>query len=236
MNVMITSNLKSWVVVLAGLLSIITAAAQDKTLTGKVTVFDSIPLAGVKITVKSTQQVVLTDTAGLFQVMCRPEDKIVAEAEGFFPRRVKIDKDIRLVFINLELKKGDKNRQMAGRYVDWGYGHENADRFLSAVSSLNSHETDFSRYSSMFELIQGQFPGVSVEGNNIIVRGPKTFYGAEGNAALIVIDGAVVTSQDLANLSPLDVASIDILKDGSSSVYGSRGANGVVIIETKKGR
>ncbi len=227
---------KLMVLVLFSLVYCFSASGQDKTLVGKVTTFDSIPLTGVNIEVKSTNQIVQTDTAGLFQVMCNPEDKIIVEANGFYPRKVNIDKGIRLVLINLELKKGDKNLAMAERYVDWGYGHENSNRLLSAVSSLNSKEMDFSRYSNMFELIQGQFPGVSVEGNNIIVRGTNTFYGAEGNAALIVIDGAILTSQDLANLSPLDVASVDVLKDGSSSVYGSRGANGVVIIETKKGK
>ena len=168
--------------------------------------------------------------------MCDPEDKITVEADGFFPQKVKIEKEIRLILVNLSLKKGDRNLDMAGRYVDVGYGHVNSNRLLNAVSSLNSKDMDFSRYNNMFDLIQGQFPGVSVEGNQIIVRGTKTFYGAEGNSALIVIDGAIVTTQDLTNLSPLDVASIDVLKDGSSSVYGSRGANGVVIVETKKGR
>ena len=88
----------------------------------------------------------------------------------------------------------------------------------------------------MFDLIQGQFPGVIVEGNQIIVRGSKTIYGTESDAALLVVDGMIVSTQDFANLSPLDVQSVDVLKDGSSSVYGSRGANGVVLVETKKGK
>lgn len=212
------------------------STGQDRALTGKVTTFDSIPLFGAAVNVKSTGLTVKTDTSGLFTVLCNNEDRITVEADGFFPRKLKVDKDVRLLLVNLELKKGDKNLEAANQYVDWGYGHENKDRLLSAVSSLNSKEMDFSRYSNMFQLIQGQFPGVSVEGTNIIVRGTNTFYGAEGNAALIVIDGAIVTSRDLSNLSPVDVASVDVLKDGSSSVYGSRGANGVVIIETKKGK
>jgi len=209
---------------------------QDRALTGKVTTFDSIPLFGAAVNVKSTGLTVKTDTSGLFTVLCNNEDRLTVEADGFFPRKLKVDKDVRLLLVNLELKKGDKNLEAANQYVDWGYGHENKDRLLSAVSSLNSKEMDFTRYNNMYQLIQGQFPGVSVEGTNIIVRGTNTFYGAEGNAALIVIDGAIVTSSDLSNLSPVDVASIDVLKDGSSSVYGSRGANGVVIIETKKGK
>lgn len=222
--------------VLFGLVITITSNGQERALTGKVTTFDSIPLFGAEVNVKSTGLTIKTDTMGLFTVLCDNDDKISVEAEGFFPRKIKVDRDTRLLLVNLELKKGDKNLEAANQYVDWGYGHENKERLLSAVSSLNSKEMDFTRYSNMFQLIQGQFPGVSVQGTNIIVRGTNTFYGAEGNAALIVIDGAIVSTSDLANLSPTDVASVDVLKDGSSSVYGSRGANGVVLIETKKGK
>lgn len=209
---------------------------QDKTLVGKVTTFDSIPLIGVDIVVKSTKQHVKTDTLGLFQVMCDVEDQVTLDANGFYSKKVKIEKGIRMILVNMTLKKGDKNFQLAEQYVDVGYGHVNSKRLLNAVSTLNSKDMDFSMYSNMFDVIQGQFPGVSVEGNNIIVRGGnKTFYGSEGNAALIVIDGAISTTQDLANISPNDVQSVNVLKDGSSSVYGSRGANGVVIVDTKKG-
>jgi TonB-dependent SusC/RagA subfamily outer membrane receptor len=51
-----------------------------------------------------------------------------------------------------------------------------------------------------------------------------------------VVDGIIVSQQDFAMLSPLDIQSVDVLKDGSSSIYGSRGANGVVLVETKKGK
>jgi TonB-dependent SusC/RagA subfamily outer membrane receptor len=213
----------------------VNVSAQDKTLVGKVTTFDSIPLTGVTVQVKSTGQIVQTDTLGLFQVMCNPEDKIEVEANGFYSKKIKVEKEIRLMLINLTLKKGDKNLEQAERYVDVGYGQVNTKKLLNAVSSLNSKDTDFSVYSNMLDLIQGQFPGVSVQGGVIIVRGTTTLYGGEQSAALIVIDGSISNYQDLANLSPLDVASVDVLKDGSSSVYGSRGANGVVIVQTKKG-
>lgn len=221
---------------LLALLFTLTSFGQDKTLVGKVTTFDSIPLMGVDILVKSTGQQIKTDAAGLFQVVCNTEDRITIEADGFYSKKLKIEKGIRMIFVNLTLKKGDKNLGLAEQYVDVGYGHVNANKLLNAVSSLNNKDMDFTMYNNMFDLIQGQFPGVAVEGNSIVVRGIKTLYGSESNAALIVIDGAIVTTQDLANISPNDVQSVNVLKDGSSSVYGSRGANGVVIIETKKGK
>lgn len=210
--------------------------AQDKTLVGKVTTFDSIPLVGVDVFVKSTRLAYKTDSLGRFQVFCDPEDKIEISANGFYSQKVKVEKGVRLMYINLKLKKGDDNIDLASRYVNVGYGYVDAKSLLNSVSTLNKNDIDFSVYTSMFDLIQGQFPGVTVEGNSIVVRGNKTIYGTESNAALLVVDGIIVSTQDFALLSPSDVQSIDVLKDGSSSVYGSRGANGVVLVETKKGK
>jgi TonB-dependent SusC/RagA subfamily outer membrane receptor len=125
--------------------------------------------------------------------------------------------------------------EKAERYANVGYGTVNSKRLTNAISTLNNSDVDFSMYTDMYDLLRGKFSGVVVEGNNIIVRGVKTFQGVEGNSALLVVDGIIVSQHDFAMLSPLDVQSIDVLKDGSSSVYGSRGANGVVIVETKKG-
>jgi TonB-dependent SusC/RagA subfamily outer membrane receptor len=91
-------------------------------------------------------------------------------------------------------------------------------------------------YTDIYDLLRGKFAGVTVSGNEIIIRGVKTFQGVEGNSALLVVDGIIVNQHDFALISPLDIQSVDVLKDGSSSIYGSRGANGVVIVETKKGK
>ena len=209
--------------------------AQDKTLVGKVTTFDSIPLIGVEVLVKSTKQSYVTDSLGRFQVFCNSEDKLEISANGFYPQKVKVENQIRLILVNLKLKKGDKNIERAGGYVNVGYGYVHSKDLLYAVSSANTNDIDFSKYDSVLDAIQGQFPGVTVENGAVVIRGTKTLYGTQGNGALVVIDGAIVSSTDLENISPHDIQSIDILKDGSSSVYGSRGANGVVIVQTKKG-
>ncbi len=210
--------------------------AQEKTLVGKVTTFDSIPLIGVNVKVKSSNLAYKTDSLGRFQVFCNPEDRLEISANGFYPQKVKVEKEIRLMYINLKLKKGNDNIDLASRYVNVGYGYVDAKSLLNSVASLNKNDTDFSVYTSMFDLIQGQFPGVTVVGNSIVVRGTKTIYGTESDAALLVVDGIIVSTQDFANISPSDVQSVNVLKDGSSSVYGSRGANGVVLVDTKKGK
>jgi len=210
--------------------------AQDKTLVGKVTTFDSIPLIGVDIHVKSTGKIVQTDTLGRFQLFCDETDKLKFSAEGFYPKKIKVDKEIRMVLVNMSLKKGQNNLERAERYVNVGYGHVSSKDLLYAISSANEDDIDFSKYDSVLDAIQGEFPGVSVENGDVVIRGITTLYGSQGDAATVVIDGAIVSSYDLANLSPHDIKSIDILKDGSSSVYGSRSGNGVVIIQTKRGK
>lgn len=212
------------------------AFGQEKTLVGKITTFDSIPLMGVDILVKSTGQKIQSDSLGRFLVLCNSEDKIEISADGFYTQKMKIEKEIRMVFVNLKLKKGDKNLDLAGNYVNVGYGKVDVKKLLSSVASIKENEIDFSVYTNMFDLIQGQFAGVIVEGNKVLVRGNKTYFGSESDAALLVVDGMIVSESDFASVSPLDVQSVDVLKDGSSSVYGSRGANGVVIVETKKGK
>lgn len=210
-------------------------SSQDKTLIGQVTTFDSIPLIGVDIKVKSTQKSVQTDSLGRFQLFCNPKDKLIIEADGFYKRRVKVAKDIRMMLINLNLKKGADNLDKAEQFVNVGYGYVNSKDLLYAISSADQNDIDFSKYDNVLDAIQGQLPGVTVENGKVVIRGTKTLMGSQGNEALIVIDGIITNSNDLLNISPQDIKSINILKDGSSSVYGSRGANGVVLIETKKG-
>ncbi len=209
---------------------------QDKTLVGKVTVFDSIPLIGVDVLVKSSQQKVQTDSLGRFQVFCNSEDKVEIKADGFYPEKVKIEKEIRLILVNLKLKEGKNNLEKAERYANVGYGTVNTKRLTNAIETLNASDMDFSMYTDIYDLIKGRFAGVTVNGSDILIRGTKTFQGVENNNALLVVDGIIVDKQDFSMISPLDIQSVDVLKDGSSSVYGSRGANGVVIVETKKGK
>jgi len=85
----------------------------------------------------------------------------------------------------------------------------------------------------MYDLLISQFAGVQITNGEIIIRGNRSFQGS--SAALIVVDGVISDTDILRTISPIDVKSISVIKDGSSAIYGSRGANGVLIIETRKG-
>ena len=84
-------------------------------------------------------------------------------------------------------------------------------------------------YKDIYEYLQGRVPGVQIVGTSIRIRGINT---ATGNPdALIILDGMEVS--DVSDLNPADVASVEVLKDSEATLYGMRGANGVVIIKTK---
>ena len=200
---------------------------QERIVHGQVTTFDSIPLIKASIMVKSTKKVVLSDTAGLFTVQCSTRDQLKVTANGFLNQKVKLDSNTKVVLVNLTLKIGEKNREYA-----IGYGHVSDRDKLYAMSELNTDNHDFSNYRTMYDLINGKFSGVQIISGEIIIRGRSTF--TSSNAALIVIDGITTDYQRLWDLPPSEVQSINILKDASSAIYGSRGANGVVLIETKR--
>ncbi len=202
--------------------------AQEKIVHGVITTFDSIPLIGAEIRVKSTKQIVLSDTLGHFSVVCNLDDKLKVTANGFYNQNVKLTEEIKLVAVNLKLKAGEKNREYAV-----GYGHVSDRDKLNAVANLNSSDVDFSQYSNMYDLIRGRFGNVQIMNGDIIIRGINSINNS--SAALIIVDGMSSNSSVLNSISPGNVKNISIIKDGSAAIYGSRGANGVVIIETKRG-
>jgi len=201
---------------------------QEKVIQGKVTTFESIPLIGVSIKVKSTKEVVYSDTLGLFTVSCLPKDKLKVTARGFSNQNVKIEEKIKYVLVNLKLKPGPESREIA-----IGYGHVKEKDKLYSISSLNEKDMDFSQYTDIYDIIKGRFPGVQISGGEIIIHGINTIMGS--NAALLIVDDVFVNESSFASIPTTDIASIDVLKGAAASIYGVRGANGVVIVETKKG-
>jgi len=106
----------------------------------------------------------------------------------------------------------------------------------SATQAVDFDESERSRFSRVEQMIQARFSGVQViqNGGNytIQIRGTGSF--ASSNEPLIVIDGTRRTTADLRGVNPKDVVRIELMKDGAASFYGSRGANGVIVIKTRR--
>ena len=113
--------------------------------------------------------------------------------------------------------------------VDVGYGTQSKSNMTTAVSNVKVKKTESQTYSDMYAYLRGRVPGVTVTSDNrIIIRGIGT--NSDATDPLILVDGVQVT--DLSSINPADVKSVDVIKDGSSAIYGMQGANGVIIIKT----
>jgi TonB-dependent SusC/RagA subfamily outer membrane receptor len=118
--------------------------------------------------------------------------------------------------------------------VNVGYGSIKRKNLTTSVSKLKMSETEMSSYTNIGEYIAGRVPGVQVTKTGgsykYIIRGVNTIYGS--NDPLFIVDGMEVADIDYIN--PREVKSVEVLKDASSSIYGSRGACGVIIITTRR--
>lgn len=202
---------------------------------GRVTNAQGEPLAGVSVTIKGTQTGTLTDENGDYSLDVPPTGTLVFSFVGFTAQEVSVNGrssiDISLVGSVSELEQ----------VVVVGYGTQKKSDLTGSVSSINSGDFVQGVATDALQLISGKAAGVDVsQANsepggklNIRVRGVGSINSS--NTALIVIDG--VPGGSTANINPADIESIDILKDASSAaIYGTRAANGVVLITTKKGK
>ena len=115
--------------------------------------------------------------------------------------------------------------------INIGYGTLDKNALGYAVDKVNVDDQVIRSYSSIAEYLQGRVPGVRVtENGGIQIRGNNNLNG-QPSEALIVVDGIIC--DNINNLNPVNIHSVEVLKDGSSSIYGSRGGNGVVLITTK---
>ena len=220
---------KHIITILLAVLFLFSLDAQEKTVTGRITTFNEIPVMHVLIIVKSSKQKFFSDSLGLFSVQCAPKDKFIVSAEGFSPRKIRIKKEIKYALINLNLIPKPEANDLA-----IGYGHVKDKDKLYAMSSQNENNFNFSRYRNIYEVLAGNFPGVQVINGEVIIRSSNSF--GSSSSALLIVDGREVSKESFGTLVLQDIAQINILKDSSAAVYGVRGANGVVVVETKRGK
>ena len=113
--------------------------------------------------------------------------------------------------------------------INIGYGTTTRERKTNAVSSIQVDERDAATYTNIYQYIADHASGVEYTGGMLIVRSSVSFKGSQ--PPLLVLDGVPV--DDISSLTPQMIKSIDVLKDGSAAIYGSRGADGVILITTK---
>lgn len=217
--------MKIWTI--TGVLVMLTASltAQTRAVYGTLTAFGQYPVQNIEVKSKKGNASTRSDSLGHFTIVCMEKDVIQIRPKTFKKVSRKIGPETDSVTINLEFINTPRNREIAV-----GYGYVNERDLTAAVSQLEQKDNEFCHYKDIYDVIVGRFAGVTVENGEVIIRGRQTFYGSD--EALYVVDGMVVNSINW--IAPCDIRTINIIKDGSAATYGSRGANGVVIIETKR--
>jgi TonB-dependent SusC/RagA subfamily outer membrane receptor len=216
---------KLFVIVLL-VLGAVAARGQDIEISGKVRCFNRYPLRNVTVTVGKSKESVKTDTAGRFTVILRKGDRLSFEAEGFEPFTLSPQEtDTLTVYLVFRGRERDVN-------VAIGNGYIRKEDLTFAVSNLQQDNSEFSNYSSIYDLLRGRFPGVEIintpAGPAIQVRGTNSL--TLTGEPLFIVDAIPV--DDISSIEPVNIRSINVLKDASAAYYGSRGTNGVILIET----
>lgn len=194
------------------------------------------PLPGVTVRLKSTKIVTSTNDKGIFSIEVKPADILVFSYTGFNQKEVQAGQ-IKNAIVVLETNTSELNE-----IVVVGYGTQKKSDLTGAVTSLNTKVLEERPTTNIISALQGAVPGLNIaitgsdaEGSTSTtrIRGSKSIT-ADGRP-LIILDG-IPFDGTFAEINPNDVQSLEVLKDASSAaIYGARGANGVIIITTKKG-
>lgn len=232
---MIKCRLSAAAVLIVSLFFSLTAPAQTGTVVkGVVVDTNGEPVIQAGILIEGTSVGVVTDLNGKFEIDAAKGSTLEISSVGFKTQKVYVSGGNIRVVLETETTALDE-------VVVVGYGSMKRKEMTSAISHVNSK--DFSSVSSIDAamLIQGKVSGVSV--SNTAIADPNNYGSIQirgissrsaGNGPFIVVDG--VPGGDLTNINPADIESIDVLKDGAASaIYGTRGSNGVILVNLKKG-
>lgn len=217
------------------LFSVSVANAQNATITGKVTsVSDGLGLPMANVVVKGSSSGVSTDLDGNYSISAGANDVLVFSYVGFTNQEITVGSQ---TVINIALSTSATELEDV---VVVGYGTQKKADLTGSIAVVNVAEAQKTSTSDVSQLLQGRTSGVTVTSDGqpgaspaIRIRGIGTF----GDAAPLYIVDGVAMSGAVRDFNPNDIKTIQILKDGAASaIYGSRAANGVVIITTKNGR
>ena len=214
----------------------ITGFAQT-TVTGLVTDNLKQPIIGATVLEKGTNNGRITDENGAFNLTIADVNAaiLVVTYSGYEDNTIALKGKTNITVL---LKD---NTEGLGEVMVVGYGTSTKKEFTGASSNVGGEELQKLNIPRVDQALQGQIAGVTINTNSgspgggaaIRIRGLSTF---GDNDPLILVDGVVYDSEGLNSLNPNDIESVNVLKDATAGIYGVRAANGVILIETKKGR
>ncbi|HEX7844905.1 MAG TPA: SusC/RagA family TonB-linked outer membrane protein, partial [Chitinophagaceae bacterium] len=245
-------NLLKATVLLTGLFLSLISFAQDKVVTGRVTdPRDGSPVVGVTVSAKGTTHAVQTGADGTYRLTIGPNvTTLVFSSVGFNTQEIAISGRT-----SIDVSFAANNSSL-GEVIVVGYGTQRKKDVTGAISKVTGDKINSIPVPSFEAALQGKAPGVQViQGNGLAGSGSVIRIRGIGSISasgdpLYVIDGIPIVADPflrgnsgamnqnpLASLNPADIESVEILKDaGATGIYGSRGANGVILITTKRGK
>ncbi|GAA4310158.1 TonB-dependent receptor [Compostibacter hankyongensis] len=213
----------------------VTAALPAFTVKGKVTDPAGNALPGVSVSLKGTQTGTITDADGNYSLeLPSGTGTLVFSYVGYNKQEMAVEGRSSL---NVTLRG---NVSSLEELMVVGYGTQKKKDLTGAVSRVDNTRFETLPNTNISQALRGSIPGVNISaggnagsGSSVSIRGQNSITG--GNEALVVVDGIIYNGQ-LGDLNPNDIASIDVLRDASSAaIFGSRAANGVILVTTKRG-
>lgn len=210
--------------------------AQQKTVTGTITTANGDPIPGVNIVEKGTTNGTVSDFDGKYSITASNGSVLVFTSIGIKTKEITLGQ---ASTYNVTM---EEDNTLLDEVVVVGYGTQKKSDVTGAVVSVSAEDITSRPVNNAVEAMQGKAAGVDISSNerpgqvgSITIRGVRSL--TASNSPLYVLDGIPLITGGIDNINPQDIESIDILKDASATaIYGSRGANGVVIITTKRGK
>lgn len=227
-------NTKFFLIILFSVFSFAVSSGQAKKvqITGKITDAAQNPVAGVTIFVDNQRTGKETGKKGTYKIKIPADSKkisVIAATGEVAESPLNGQKEINFSLpVSFSAVKKNINKPVADpsqeEEINMGYGSIKKSSVTSPVTKIDNTNQRFV-YKDIYEMLRGK-PGVQVSGKSIKIQGATSFMA--GTEPLLVVDGSVVSTID--DIIPTNVKSIEILKGSSASIYGSRGANGVILI------
>ena len=216
---------------------VIDLSAQERLVKGVVTAENGEPIPGVNVMIQGTTTGAVTDLDGAFQLsVSGPEAVLIISSIGYKVQELVVGSQTQFNITMIE------EVSTLGEVVVVGYGVQRRSDLTGAIASIPQEEITELPLARTDQALQGRATGVYVLNSDaspggetlIRIRGLNSING--GNQPLVILDGLQGGEELIRSLNPMDVESIEILKDASATaIYGSRGANGVILITTKQG-
>ncbi|SDZ74341.1 SusC/RagA family TonB-linked outer membrane protein [Psychroflexus halocasei] len=210
--------------------------AQTKTVTGTVTGEDGLPIPGVNVIEKGTSNGTQTDFDGNYSISVASGQTIVFSYLGMKKQEVVVNNQSTINITLLE------DAAELAEVVVTGYSSIDRSEYGGSISSVQSEDLEQIPLASFEQILQGKAAGLQITAGSgqpgssarVRIRGNGSINGENG--PMYIVDGIEITPGDFANLNSNDFERVDVLKDANATaLYGSRGANGVIVVSTKKG-